>query len=127
MDKDCFESLPEYLLMQWKPIISCQRLEKFLVPSVVLISLYKKDMMAILQYLAESEGMATTFDDRTPAARKKHAVKANAARRKRRCHVEEDALGPPDRNSDFHPPKKRKTTKEVSKVVEYVLVYKPFQ
>ena len=40
--------------------------------------------------------------------------------------MEDDALGPPDRNSNFHPSKKRKTTKKVSKVVEYVVVYKPF-
>ena len=39
--------------------------------SIVLISLYKKDMVGILQYLAKSEGMATTYDDRTPTARKK--------------------------------------------------------
>ena len=39
--------------------------------SVVLISLYKKDMVAILLYFAKSEGMATTYDDRTTAARSK--------------------------------------------------------
>ena len=126
MDKDRFEFLPE----STNAVEAYNRLSKTgKVPrplSVVLISLYKKDMVAILQYLAETEGMATTYDDRTPAARKKRAVKANAARRKRRCHVEDDALGPPDRNSDFHPSKKRKTTKKVSKVVEYVVVYKPF-
>ena len=126
MDKDRFESLPE----STNAVEAYNRLSKTgKVPrplSVVLISLYKKDMVAVLQHLAESQGMATTYDDRTPAARKKRAVKANAARRKRRCHVEEDALGPPDHNSDFHPSKKRKTTKKVSKVVDYVLVYKPF-
>ena len=69
------------LLMRWKPTIGCQRMEKFFFPCpyILLIFLYKKDMMAILQYLAEIEGMATSYDDRTPAARKKRAVKANAA------------------------------------------------
>ena len=38
----------------------------------------------------------------------------------------DDVMDPPDRNSDFHPSKKRKTTKKVSKVVEYVLVYMSF-
>ena len=55
-------------------------MEKFFIscPYILLIFLYK-DMVAILQYLAEIEGMATSYDDRTPAARKKQAVKANAA------------------------------------------------
>ena len=35
----------------------------------------------------------------------------------------DDVMDPPDRNSDFHPSKKRKTTKKVSKVV---LVYMSF-
>ena len=100
------------LLMWWKPTTGCQRL--VLCPlSIALISLYK-DMVAILHYSAESEEWLQHM--MTEPARKKRAVKA---RRKRHSHVEEDAQGPLDRNSDLHSPK-WKTTKKVSEVVELV-------
>ena len=55
MDKDCFESLPE----STNAVEAYNRLSKtgkFPRPlSIVLISLCKKDMVAILQYLAESQ------------------------------------------------------------------------
>ena len=115
MDEDRFEFLPD----STNAVEAYNRLSKTgKVPrplSIALMSLYKKDMVAVLQHLAEREGMATTYEDRTPAARKKRAAKANAARKKRRCQEDEDAQGPPDRNSDFiHPPKKRKTTQKPS-------------
>ena len=106
MEEDRFEFLPD----STNAVEAYNRLSKTgKVPrplSVALMALYKKDMVAVLQYLVEREGMSTTYEDRAPAARKKRAAKANAARRKQQCRVDEDAQGPPDRNSDFvHPSK----------------------
>ena len=74
------------------------------------MSLYKKDMVAVLEDLAESIGISTTYVSQTPAARDKRNKKANAARRKKNA-VDNDAQGPPDRNSDFKRlSRKRKAT-----------------
>ena len=65
MDKDCFESLPESTnaVEAYNRLLKTGKVPRPL--SVVLISQYKKNVVAILQYLAESQGMATTYDDRT--------------------------------------------------------------
>ena len=57
------------------------------------MSLYKKDMVAVLESLAESISQ-------TPAARDKRNKKTNAARR-RKNSADNNAQGHPDRNSDF--------------------------
>lgn len=81
---------------------------------VFLMSLYKKDMVAVLEDLAESIGISTTYVSQTPAARDKRNKKANAARRKKNA-VDNDAQGPPDRNSDFKRlSRKRKATDDSS-------------
>jgi hypothetical protein len=109
MDEDHFDFLPD----STNAVEAYNRQEKSLAPVYCPHVAYKKDMVAVLQYLAEEEGMAWTYEDRAPAARKKRAAKANAARKKRRYQEDEDAQGSLDRNSDFiHPPKKRKTTPE---------------
>ena len=61
---------------------------------VFLMSLYKKDMVAVLEGLAESIGISTTYISQTPAARYKRNKKANAARRRKNA-VDNDAQGPP--------------------------------
>ena len=81
---------------------------------VFLMSLYKKDMVAVLEDLAESIGISTTYISQTPAARDKRNKKANAARRRKNA-VDNDAQGPPDRNSDFKRlSRKRKATDDSS-------------
>ena len=51
--------------------------------AVALMSLYKKDMVAILEGLADNAGISTTYVDRTPAAREKRNKRSNDARKKR--------------------------------------------
>ena len=70
--------------------------------AVALMSLYKKDMVAVLEGLADNAGISTTYVDRTPAAREK--------RKKRQAKDKDDAQGPPDRNSDFKKSKKPKVS-----------------
>ena len=76
--------------------------------AVALMSLYKKDMVAVLEGLAEDAGISMSYVDRNPAAREKRNKRSNIARRKRQANDINDAQGPPDRNSDF---KKQKTRK----------------
>ena len=76
--------------------------------AVALMSLYKKDMVAVLEGLAENAGISTSYVDRNPAAREKRSKRANIACRKRQANDVNDAQGPPDRNSDFKKPKTRK-------------------
>ena len=47
-----------------------------------------------------SIGISTAYISQTPAARDKRNKKANAARRRKNA-VDNDAQGPPDRNSNF--------------------------
>ena len=77
--------------------------------AVTLMSLYKKDMVAVLEGLADNAGISTTYVDRTPAAREKRNKRSNDARKKRQTKDKDDAQGPPDRNSDFK--KKPKNSK----------------
>ena len=76
--------------------------------SVALMSLYKKDMVAVLEGLADNVGISKTYMDRTPAAREKQNKRSNAARKKGQQKDKDDAQGPSDRNSDFKKPKKSK-------------------
>ena len=69
--------------------------------AVALMSLYKKDMLAILEGLADNAGISTTYVDRTPAAREKRNKRSKDARKKRQVKDKDDAQGPPNRNSDF--------------------------
>ena len=91
---------------------------------VFLMSLYKKDMVAVLEGLARSIGISTTYISQTPAARDKRNKKANPARRRKNA-VDNDAQGPPDRNSDFKRlSRKRKATDDSSLLDKrYVLAY----
>ena len=75
--------------------------------AVTLMSLYKKDMVAVLEGLAD---ISTTYVDRTPAAREKRNKRSNDARKKRQAKDKDDAQGPPDRNSDFKKPKNSKVS-----------------
>ena len=43
---------------------------------VALMTVYKEDKLAALQYLASCKGISTTYNDKTPAGRKKRADKA---------------------------------------------------
>ncbi len=82
--------------------------------SVAIMSLYKKDMVAVLQDLAEKAGMPTTYEDRSISARQKRAKLCSIARKKRQFKVGDNAQGPPDRNSDYT--RKRKRTDAHKKV-----------
>ena len=75
--------------------------------AVALMSLYKKDMVAILEGLADDAGISTTYVDRTLAAREKRNKRSNDAWKKRQVKEKDDAQGPPDRNSDFKKSKKK--------------------
>lgn len=78
------------------------------------MSLYKKDMVAVLQNLAEKAGMPTTYEDRSITARQKRAKLCSIARKKRQSKADDSAQGPPDRNSDLS--RKRKRTDGHKKV-----------
>ena len=93
--------------MLWKHTIVCQRAAPEPL-AVTLMSLYKKDMVAVLEGLADNAGISTTYVDRTPAAREKRNKRSNDARKKRQAKDKDDAQGPPNRNSDFKKPKNSK-------------------
>ena len=79
---------------------------------VFLMSLYKKDMVAVLEGLAESIGISTTYISQTQQPETRET--SNAARRRKNA-VDNDAQGPPDRNSDFKRlSRKRKATDDSS-------------
>lgn len=69
--------------------------------SVALMSMYKKDMVAVLEGLVDIAGISTTYMDTTPAAREKQNQCLNAARKKRQAKDIDYSQGPPDCNSDF--------------------------
>ncbi len=70
MDPAVFESIPHdtnaveayHRFAKGKTIESLQ---------VALMTVYKGDKLAALQYLASSKGISTTYHDKTPAGRKK--------------------------------------------------------
>ena len=59
--------------------------------AVALMSLYKKDMVTVLEGLAEDAGISTSYVDRNPAAREKRNKRSNIARRKRQANDINDA------------------------------------
>lgn len=83
---------------------------------VALLTLYKKDMIVVLRAMAEKSHIPTSYEDRTPAARAKRVMSSNAARKRRFANRNDNAEGPPDRNSDYKDGKlKRKATSSDNK------------
>lgn len=68
---------------------------------IAMMTTYKLDMAAALQYLAALQGMAVTYEQQTPEARSIRSSAQNKARAKRRFADIDDAQGPPDKKSDF--------------------------
>ena len=64
--------------------------------AVAFMSLYKKDMVAVLEGLADNACISTTYIDRTPAAREKRNKSSNDVRKKRQAKDKDDAQGPPN-------------------------------
>ncbi len=67
-----------------KPTVSCD-----------IMSLYKKDMVAVLQDLAEKAGKPTIHEDRSVTARQ------SLCKKKCQCKAGDNAQGLPDHKSDF--------------------------
>ena len=68
--------------------------------SVAMMTTYKVDMSAALEHLASSQGIPTSYDELTPAARAKRSKTANKARSRKRAG-NTDSDGPPDKHRDF--------------------------
>ena len=67
---------------------------------VALMSTYKIDMVAALEHLAKSKGIATGYEDMSIASRATRTKVSNKARYKKRA-TSDDAEGPPDKHQDF--------------------------
>ena len=83
---------------------------------VALMTVYKEDKLAALQYLASCKGISTTYNDKTPAGRKKRADKANASRSRKRAREAGYEDGPPDKSSQWVNTPRRKKSKLTQKV-----------
>ena len=70
------------------------------VLKVALMTMYKVDMAAALEHLAQSRDISTSYESLTPEARSSRITAANKARSRKRARGE-DGDGPPDKKSHF--------------------------
>ena len=60
--------------------------------------------VASMDHIAALQGIKTSYEDLSPAARASRTLKANKTRQlKRSCHLDVDLDGPPDKKGTFKP------------------------
>ena len=82
----------------------CSKSDKPDILKVAIMSTYKVDMAASMDHIAALQGIKTSYEDLSPAARASRTLKANKTRQlKRSCHLDVDLDGPPDKKGTFKP------------------------
>ena len=82
----------------------CSKSDKPDILKVPIMPTYKIDMAATLDHLAASQGIRTSYESLSPAARASRSIKANKTHQKKRSrHSDVDQDEPPDKKTNFKP------------------------
>lgn len=100
MTDEQFTNLPN----STNAVESHNRLSKISKPEILhaaMLTTYKVDMAAALEHMARMEGLPTSYDEGSDAARAKKNKAVQRSRSKRKLQNIDNDDGPPDKNKHF--------------------------